>query len=319
MQPDKRPFLSKLPLKLHKSWKLYASLAVLGGSLAGMGWLTTGNAFSESNSSGQPANVTAADVLNPTPQLRTYDLMQGTVHVVSVPLQSKVSVAVADELTTVAELAEQNGAIAAINAGFFDPQNGKTTSHLVSQSQPAGDPSENERLTENPDLQEYLSRILSRSEFRTYACEFADGQLYDIAGHDVPTPRRCTIEHAVGAGPQLLPDNTAPQEAFTAYEDGEIIRDAIGSVQPNARSAIGIREDGSLLLFMVAQRYNAAGMTLVDLAEFAKTLEVKRMLNLDGGSSSSLYFNGEIYLGKLNGDGNPIERPVKSAIIINEQ
>ncbi|MEN8446509.1 MAG: phosphodiester glycosidase family protein [Cyanobacteria bacterium J06555_13] len=275
----------------------------------------------ETSAGNSSAGESAADEGNDamsaeSPTYRAYDLMQATVHVVTVPLGTPLSVASADELATVEEFAQQENALAVINAGFFDPQNSKTTSHITIDGQLVGNPADNERLVSNPDLQDYLPQILDRSEFRIYQCEFSEALPYDIVFHSVEEPQKCTTLSAVGAGPQLLPDNTATVEAFTDYEEGDLVRDAIGSVAPNARSAIALKEDGSIMLFMVAQRSDALGMTLLELAEFAESLEATELLNLDGGSSSALYYEGQIHLGRLDANGNPVNRPVKSVIIV---
>ena len=258
----------------------------------------------------------------------TYDLPQATVHVVRLDPQSvSLSVVAVDGLETVDAIARSNNAIAAINAGFFDPQNGKTTSYLSSQGELVGDPTENERLMDNPDLQSYLPDILNRSEFRRYFCQptdkepVAEGEgviKYDITFHDAPIPNGCLLDDAVGAGPQLLPEDTSTAEAFTHYENGELVRDAIGSVSPNARSAVGtIGNTEEIVFIMAAQREDAAGFTLTDMADFATTtLGVDALLNLDGGSSSTLYYDGQIHTARVDAEGNPIERPVKSVILV---
>ncbi len=285
-------------------------------------------------SDNSPANSSVSPS-QPSTHYQTYDLPQATVHVVSVEVGGVVAIATTPSLTTVADFAQQNNALAVINGGFFDPQNGKTTSHLISQGQSVGDPADNERLTGNPSLQAYLPQILNRSEFRIYRCQGLDqdsAQIrYDIAPHDAASPNGCKTETALGAGPQLLPQDTAFIEAFTDYENGDengtLIRDAISSLQPNARSALAICPDGTLLLIMVAQRANlpnsgqingqiATGMTLAELTEFATSLGATQLLNLDGGSSSSLYYDGQTHLGRLDAEGQPIQRPVKSVIMI---
>ncbi len=301
--------------------------SVLAKAIASQNRLGTDNSLNNSSASlGQPST-----------HYQKYELPQATVHVVSVGVGVPVAIATANELTTVADFAQQNNALAVINGGFFDPQNGKTTSHLISQGQSVGDPASNERLTGNPNLQAYLPQILNRSEFRIYRCQESDPDpdqirpdqiRYDIAPHNAPPASGCILETALGAGPQLLPKNTAFIEAFTDYENGDengkLIRDAIGSVQPNARSAIALRLDGSLLLIMAAQRANlpngqiATGMTLAELTEFATSLGAIQLLNLDGGSSSSLYYNGQTYLGRLDAEGQPIQRSVKSVIVIGQ-
>ncbi len=336
MSPDKRLF---------KSWQLYSLLLCLGVALAWVG----AKHFSRSSSAlAESSQTQPAPSANPvdTSAHQVYRLSEATVHVVKVSAVSELTVAVADDLAPLAELAQRENALYAINGGFFDPQNGKTTSHLTVQGQVAGDPADNERLTGNPDLTSFLPQIFNRSEFRAYRCDSSEALNYDITLHNLPSPANCEIESAVGAGPTLLPIDGSFTEAFTDYENddpnqGQLIRDAIGSVQRNARSAIGLDAEGSIFLIMVEKRADSAGdsaeelqrgavaesqgMTLAEVTEFARSLGVTQLLNLDGGSSSSLYIGAQdagsqdgpqTYFGRLDPEGNPIERPVKSVIII---
>lgn len=251
---------------------------------------------------------------------RTYELPTSVVQVVFVPPESDHALAVglSDELDTLAHLAEVNGAIAAINAGFFDPQNGLTTSSVTVDGAIAADPHQNSRLIDNPDLQAYLPAILNRSEFRIYDCE--DGMRYDITVHATAVPANCILESAVGAGPQLLPTMTGHEEGFLAdNEMGETVRDALGSQSLNARSAVGLMADGTVVFAIATQLPDAdvpTGLTLSEMADFLNSLGVQKALNLDGGSSTGLYFAEQIYLGRLSQDGEPIERPIKSILVV---
>lgn len=69
------------------------------------------------------------------PQLRyqRYDLPRSIVHLLVIPAQGKFRVipAVSSTVDTVANLAQKQGAIAAINGGFFDPTNQKTTATII--------------------------------------------------------------------------------------------------------------------------------------------------------------------------------------------
>lgn len=323
MQPDKR---SRPKLKnRQRFWGLIAIALLACLSI----WKLTPPPLATAEP--EPALITAADsqpIAAPpiaAPQYQTYERPQATVHVVTLPAGTRLSIAVADALIPVETFAQQENALAVINGGFFDPQNGKTTSHLVIQGQTVGDPADNERLMENPNLSPYLSQILNRSEFRSYQCRTSTQTAemrYEIAAHDVPDTSsadladRCTLVSLLGAGPQLLPEDTSFEEGFTDYENGKLSRDAIGSMQPNARSAVALKSDGSILLLMAAQRPDAPGMTLAAIAEFARSLGAVQLLNLDGGSSASLYYDGQTYLGRLDADGNPIQRPVKSVIVV---
>jgi len=311
---------------LKGSWQLYGLcgfcglLLVLGIGMGRMSIAKQGRTVSASDPTG---SVPLEASFSLQPEYRTYEHEQATVHVVSIPAGVPISIAVADELMTVEDFALAENAIAVLNGGFFDPRNGKTTSHLILQGNTLSGPADNERLVNNPDVQPYLSQILNRSEFRTYRCHTSDqtSELrYEISAHDEVASAiasSCILVDAIGAGPQLLPEDTSFEEGFTDYVDGELVRDAIGSASPNARSAIGIISDtNAVVLIMAAQRSDASGFTLANMADFAQTLGVDSLLNLDGGSSSTLYYNGQIYPARLDADGNPVERPVKSVIVI---
>ncbi|MEB3356483.1 MAG: phosphodiester glycosidase family protein [Synechococcales bacterium] len=247
-------------------------------------------------------------------------LDRATAHVVRIPKseQYRIVTAVAPNLETLATLANQTGAIAAINAGYFDPQNGQTTSYVTTDGVLVADPRQNARLVENPDLTPYLARILNRSEFRRYDCEA--GETFAIARHEEPTPDGCQLKDAVGGGPQILPDLLAEEEAFVERVGTEVVRDAIGSFSPNARSAVGITPSGEVLLVMVSQEGGVGdrpgGLSLPELADLMRSLGAQAAMNLDGGSSTSLYYDGTTRLGRLDANGQPVERPVKSVILV---
>ncbi len=257
------------------------------------------------------------------PDLRyeRHELEASIAHVVFIPSRRYlVRSASVDGLATVEQFAEQLGAIAVLNAGFFDPVNQETTSYIVSQGDLIADPQQNERLVENPDLTPYLNRILNRSEFRRYQCD--DTTQYAIAPHDEPPPDSCRLVDAVGGGPQLLPDLGSEAEGFVEIVEGTVVRDAIGSFQRNARTAIGIDAVGDVIWVMIAQQPAAAGasgMTLTELANLMQTLGAIAALNLDGGSSSSLFYDRRGVYGRQDDSGTAIQRAVKSVLWIPTQ
>lgn len=224
--------------------------------------------------------------------------------------------ALSSQLNTVEEFANQYRAVAIINAGFFDPVNQKTTSIIFQQGKLIANPKDNERLVNNSDLKPYLNKIFNRAEFRRYLCE--QTVRYSIGLHSESPPTGCQLVDALGGGPQLLPELTSVQEGFVDNANG---RDALGSTKPNARTAIGMTGDGTIILAMVAQKRNApthSGMSLPELANFMKTLGVEKAMNLDGGSSSSLYYDGKAFYGKVDLEGSLVRRPVKSVLMIQE-
>lgn len=247
-----------------------------------------------------------------------HQLPQSTVHLLRLPANAQVMPALATGVDTVANLAEANGSIAAVNGGFFDPVNQETTSYVVLNGTVVADPAQNQRLVNNPEMIPYLDRILDRSEFRQIQC----GQTvrYEIANHRQPIPEHCQVLTAMGAGPRLLPQLALVEEGFAEVVAGQRVRDALGSTQPNARTAVGITDQQQIILVMAAQLPEAptnSGLSLPDLAEFMQTIGVQSALNLDGGSSSALYYQGQTYYGKVDTNGDRVERPVKSVLLVS--
>jgi hypothetical protein len=270
--------------------------------------------------------ILSSPSVQPSPKALTiyqvYELPHSRVHTLRIPAQGKfeVSVAVSPNLRTVAESAAKNQAIAALNGGFFDGQNQKTTAYLSQNGQIVGNPQENERLTQNPKLKPYLSRIFNRSEFRRYQCGTISR--YAIAAHTAPIPEGCELQDALGGGPRLLPAITATEEGFWAENQGKVIRDAIALKQRNARTAIGIMPSGDLLWVMAAQKKELgqnSGLSLPELADFMRSQGVQEALNLDGGSSSGMYYQGKIFLGKLTAKGEPVVRSIKSVLLLRSR
>ena len=300
---------------------LFLGLGILASGVIRQG--TSPHSASEvvAPSAAVSSDFLTADSLTPEQRLHyeTYALSNSTVHVLQIPAQGPYQVmpALSPGLETVEDFAQRTGAIAVLNAGFFDPQNTKTTSYVTIQAELVADPRLNQGLMGNPNLSPYLEKILNRSEFRRYDCQ---GEArYDIVFHNAPPPPDCVQVDAVGAGPQLLPAMTGLEEGFIDYADGNVIRDALGSTRPNARTAVGLTPAGDVVWAMVAQKPDAptpSGMSFEQLADFLKNLGVEQAMNLDGGSSSSLYYQGAAHYGRVDREGRPIRRPVKSVLLI---
>ena len=87
------------------------------------------------------------------------------------------------------------------------------------------------------------------------------------------------------------------------------------------RTAIGMKEDLHYVFIVVdgrswtkALNYMNKGVTCYELAEFGMKLGLKSLYNLDGGGSSTLYFNGEV-LNRPCRNGRTIEEQTVSDII----
>lgn len=272
---------------------------------------------------GSPAAQSADSQL----EHQTIKRSQYTIHTVTIPHDSNylVTPVISGNLQPIADFAKNNqdhnqdNVIAAINGGYFDPVNQKTTSFIVQRSQIVADPRFNERLMDNPDLKHYLSKILNRTEFRRYRC--GEKTKYDIQLHSASIPKGCTLMESLGGGPGLLPQDSSVVEGFTAYQKSEKIRDAIGNDSLNARSAVGITEEGDVILAMVAQQSEQplnSGISIPELGSVMGDLGAVKAMNLDGGSSASLYYDGQAIYGRVDKEGKEIIRPIKSVLSVIE-
>lgn len=89
------------------------------------------------------------------------------------------------------------------------------------------------------------------------------------------------------------------------------------------RTAVGIREDGTVLLFVADGRFKQAeGLSLTELQQILRWLGCRDALNLDGGGSTTLFLNiGDYHSvvncpsdnGRFDHDG---ERGVSNAVLI---
>ena len=107
----------------------------------------------------------------------------------------------------------------------------------------------------------------------------------------------------------------------TLVENGEIVVDAnteVGrAMSSNPRTAIGIIDENHYIIVVSDGRTSESeGLTLYQLAAVMKQYGVTMAYNLDGGGSSTLYFNGQI-INKPTTNGHTIsERAVSDIVYI---
>lgn len=113
------------------------------------------------------------------------------------------------------------------------------------------------------------------------------GTLLRLTSGTVP-PEFANYPHAIGAGPLLVQNR---QIVLNAQAEG--FSDAF-SRQTAVRSAIGVTATGNLLIATVHNRVDGTGATLWETAKILQQLSSIDALNLDGGSSTSLYLGGQL-------------------------
>lgn len=122
---------------------------------------------------------------------------------------------------------------------------------------------------------------------------------------------------------ELLADNAKEVLSFgpALVTDGEVAvteEDEVGkAMASNPRTAIGIIDELHYVFVVSDGRTEESeGLSLLEMAEFMKGLGVTTAYNLDGGGSSTLYFNGEI-INQPTTDGKSIrERSVSDIVYI---
>lgn len=122
---------------------------------------------------------------------------------------------------------------------------------------------------------------------------------------------------------QLVNDGVVNLLAFgpALVENGEIAVDTSTEVgqamASNPRTAIGMIDENHYIIVVSDGRTSESeGLSLYQLAEVMKSYGAKTAYNLDGGGSSTLYFNGQV-INKPTTGGNKIsERAVSDIVYI---
>ena len=84
----------------------------------------------------------------------------------------------------------------------------------------------------------------------------------------------------------------------------------------NPRTAIGIMEDGTYVFLVSDGRTNESeGLTLYEVASYMKSIGCINAYNLDGGGSSTMYFNGKL-INKPTTNGRISERKVSDIVYV---
>lgn len=122
---------------------------------------------------------------------------------------------------------------------------------------------------------------------------------------------------------QLVKDGVVNLLAFgpALVENGEIAvgtNEEVGqAMASNPRTAIGIIDENHYIIVVSDGRTSESkGLSLYQMAEVMKSYGVKTAYNIDGGGSSTLYFNGQV-INKPTTGGNKIsERAVSDIVYI---
>ena len=116
------------------------------------------------------------------------------------------------------------------------------------------------------------------------------------------------VKHIISGGPYLI-----KQGSVFIDTESEKLKSITGR---NPRTAIGYTSDNVMIMVTVEGRKEGnSGVTLQELAKIMKDLDCYEAINLDGGSSTSIYINGKTYSG-TNIKGSV---PINNAIIVRNK
>ena len=115
-------------------------------------------------------------------------------------------------------------------------------------------------------------------------------------------------EQILSFGPALVMDG---QISVTKEEE-------VGKAKTsNPRTAIGVVDELHYLFVVSDGRTDESeGLTLYELAEFMQSLGAETAYNLDGGGSSTMYFNGEVINNPTTNGRTIKERSVSDIVYI---
>ena len=186
------------------------------------------------------------------------------------------------------EIAEENDAILAINGDFYGAQNdGYVIRNGTLYRSTSGG---------NEDL-----AILTDGSFRIFSED-------EVSAEEILSEGASDV---LSFGPGLVIDG---EIAVTRDEE---VGKAMAS---NPRTAIGVLEDGHYVFVVTDGRTSeSTGLTLYQLAEFMESLGCSTAYNLDGGGSSTMYFNGQLVNNPTTGGNKISERAVSDIVYIAEQ
>jgi len=189
---------------------------------------------------------------------------------------------------TTSEMAEENSATVAVNGDFYGA---RSSGYVIRNG--------------------ILYRDTAASDDQEDLVIYSDG------GFDIVTEGSTTAEDLLDAGawqvfsfgPGLIDDG-----AITVTTDSEVDQ----AMTSNPRTAIGKVSDGHYVLVVSDGRTSASeGLTLYQLATFmSEQLGCETAYNLDGGGSSTLYYDGEVVNNPTTNGDRISERSVSDIVYL---
>lgn len=254
---------------------------------------TSQSANSSSTSTATVKTATAYEDDTKTISIETYERNSTQIHVATVTMKGDASIktALADETygrnvkAKTSTTAQSVNAVLAVNGDYYGARD---AGYVIRNGQ--------------------LLRSDSQDANQEDLVIYQDGSFEIIREGDI-TAQELLNKGAVQVlsfGPALI------ENSQVAVDSADEVGKAMAS---NPRTAIGIIDDKHYVLVVSDGRTDESkGLSLKELADFMKELKVTTAYNLDGGGSSTMYFNGQI-INKPTTNGHNIEEREVSDIV----
>ena len=255
--------------------------------------ITSHSANSSSTSTATVKTATAYEDDTKTISIETYERNSTQIHVATVTMKGDASIktALADETygrnvkAKTSTTAQSVNAVLAVNGDYYGARD---AGYVIRNGQ--------------------LLRSDSQDANQEDLVIYQDGCFEIIREGDI-TAQELLNKGAVQVlsfGPALI------ENSQVAVDSSDEVGKAMAS---NPRTAIGIIDDKHYVLVVSDGRTDESkGLSLKELADFMKELKVTTAYNLDGGGSSTMYFNGQI-INKPTTNGHNIEEREVSDIV----
>lgn len=194
------------------------------------------------------------------------------------------------ELTS--QIARDNRAVAAINGGGFTDKSAGTNW--------TGTGGAVEGLVISEGKVVYNSN--KQGNFKGDVAAITKDGILVVGEHSLEELEKLNVKQAITFGPPLVVNGKG---TITSGDGG-------WGIAP--RTAIGQRKDGAILMLVIDGRQaSSVGATLKDVQDIMLQYEAYTATNLDGGSSSTMYYEGDVINNPANSLG---ERSVPTAIYV---
>ncbi|MCH5247663.1 MAG: phosphodiester glycosidase family protein [Muribaculaceae bacterium] len=230
-----------------------------------------------------------------TAEMNLFDSNQSVSYVIFPYESFDITLVPHDGLKKVSETATENNALCAINAGYWNMDTDIAATYIRSNGKD---------LSKTESVEGYRVNGIVIFDSGNFSIEYCDTTQYgDVAAR---------FDNILSCGPLLI--------------DEDFVFDYTGRggffSNRHPRSVIGTTPDGEMIFLVVDGRNKgqADGVSIPELTEICQWLGMKDALNLDGGGSSTLWFEGAVVNHPSDNHryDHEGERKVSSSIIVGK-